>query len=288
MNEPSLAASAWSPSSRWGLLGVLWLVSAVAGFATDPPPRPVDGIWDDARLLPDALHAELAADIRSVRAQTGCEVWLAAVTFVAGDQNIQGLARDLREAWTAGGPSIIIAFDRATSKHSIAPSASFWQRYPTPMVIEALRASARPVEQSKAPVEERVAAAVRELVSRIQTMEGARTRQHRLLTGREGVLAVLFLGLLTLGGLVAALGLKVWRAKRHEATRTYLLPEVQVGMRLGAPYGGGVVVEMRVNERAADEPPPSTAVQAAPSPASVGSGPAPSSASIASTRSMNL
>ena len=259
-----------------------------AGLAADLPARPADGIWDDARLLPDAVHAELAADIHSVRDQAGCEVWLAAVTFVAGDQNIQGLARDLREAWTSGGPSVIIAFDRATSKHSIAPSASFWKRYPTPMIIEALRASARPVEQSNAPVEERVAQATRELLSRIRAMEQARVRQHAVLTRREGLLAMLFLGLLAAGGLGAALGLNIWREKRREATRTYLLPEVEVGMRLGAPYGGGVVVEMRVNEGAASGSAQSAKNQAAPSSASVGSGPAPSSASIASTRSMNL
>ena len=220
-------------------------VHASNAMAEEPPAAPADFILDEGRTLSASGRSALGAEVQRFRQETGCGFGLATVTYLS-NKSIRDHASALADGWMQSGPGLVLAFDRATSSHAVAPTEALWLRYPTPALVEAFRETGV-LLQSKAPLDERLASAARQLMSRLTEMERQQQRHQELLPRRERVAALVFLGVLILGSLIGSLILALIRRRDAAGAIRYFFPESQAAMRFGGPCGGGVIAELRLN-----------------------------------------
>jgi len=227
--------------SSHGLLYLLASAGIVTGTAAQD--YPTDGLRDDTRALSVQLRADLAHDLAATRAELGFEVWVTASTFLTSGQGIREHARATRQSWSGSADSVLLAYDRATDTLAHAFSPSLWQRYPTADIISLMQHGTAIMAEKRQPLDQRLARSIRDMLQRLHLLEKQRRLIARTLTADHVRLGKIFaLGLL--GG-ACALGIAGTTLRRLEllAASQSRFPVVQVGTRLGAPHGGGVMVQ---------------------------------------------
>lgn len=220
-----------------------WLL--LAGLSLGQTAPPADGILDETRALTPEAHRQLAEDLRLFREDLKCEAYLTASSFLPPGVSVRRQAQMTRRSWDGGRPAVLMTYDRASNSSGMSFSPALWQRYPTAVLVDIMQESSRQFTDGTLTLEERFVAATRSWVERLRRMERARLKQSLLLQRDEKRLAVVAtaaLGALAFAG--AVLGFISRRRDSDEEHRIYF-PKVQVGMRLGAPYGGGVTAELR-------------------------------------------
>ncbi len=220
-----------------------WLL--LAGVSPGQTAPPADGIADETRALTPDVHRQFAEELRQFRADLKCEAWITASSFVPTGLTLRKHAQATRRAWDDGRPAVLMAYDRATNSSSLSFSPALWQRYPAAELVQVMQDTGRVFANGSITLEERILVAARGWMERLRGLERARLRQSLLLQKDEKRLALVTA--CTLGGLAlaaAVLGM-ISRRRDSHAKRRFYFPEVQVGTRLGAPYGGGVTAELK-------------------------------------------
>ncbi len=223
---------------------VVWLL--VTGMASAQiPPAPADGILDETRALTEAAHRQIAEDIRLFRDNLKCDVWLTATSFLPTGTTVRRHAQITRQGWSGDRPAVLMAYDRATNSSGMSFSSSFWQHYPSAELFELMQEARRILNDETLTLDERLVQSTRSWMERLRVLESVRLKQSLLIQRDEKKLALVSAS--TLGGLAllaALLGL-VSRRSGARAEHRFHFPDLQVGTRFGAPYGGGVVVEVK-------------------------------------------
>jgi len=223
----------------------VWL--AVAGWGLAQAAPPADGIQDETRALTPETHRQLAAELEQFRQDLKCDAWIKATSFMAAGTTLRRQAQVTRREWSAAKPAVLMAYDRATNSSAVSFAPVFWERYPAAELVEIMQETRRILIDTKLSLDERLALATRAWIDRLRAMESVRLRQSLWIQRREKPFALAVPAMLAAGALVAALFGIVSRRRSARADLRFLFPEVQVGMRFGAAYGGGVTAEIKTN-----------------------------------------
>ncbi|MCB1210925.1 MAG: hypothetical protein KDK97_16500 [Verrucomicrobiales bacterium] len=242
----SLRSAARAHFSRWA--GWCLVLSCLAGWAGKAaaalPAAPAQHVLDMARAVPPEAIPPIAAAAEEFRAATGCTFWLFATSFVEPGANIKTRAKELRRAWSPTGKAALLAYDRSTATYSVTLSPEVWAAYSTPEVVQTLQEVGSLVGKEVDPLDQRLIGASNLLMQRLTALHEVRALQNRFLQRREWMLAAVLLGLLVCGAIIARI-LSARRAKREAyASEVFYFPDVEVAIRFGAPFGGGVIGQL--------------------------------------------
>lgn len=223
----------------------VWLAMAGWGAAQTAPPA--DGIRDETRALTSESHRLLAEELKQFSLNLKCDAWIQATSFMPAGLTVRRQAQITRREWSGTRPAVLMAYDRASNSNAMSFSPDFWERYPAAELVEIIQEARRIQADTKLTLEERLTQATRYWMDRLRSMESVRLKQSLWLQRGEKPLALAVPILLGGGGVILALLGIVSRRRSARAGRRFLLPEVQVGMRFGAAYGGGVTSEIKTN-----------------------------------------
>lgn len=205
------------------------------------PAAPASGLRDDTRALPEASRLQMEALLQAGREELHADLWLNAGTFVEAGQTLQSQSRQLRQHWSGKRDAMLVNFDRATGQIALSLSPGIWERYPTAALISLLqRTLSTDAGASKQP-EVRLLALVQQLKAGFGRLEQQRHVAAQTFSSAHRSLAQGF-ALSLAGGSVLLLVLGVWvRRRAAQDGLQAFFPQVHVGLRLGAPHGGGVM-----------------------------------------------
>lgn len=221
----------------------LWLL--LAGCALGQGQPPADGVLDETRALTTETRRQIAEELRHFRADLKCEAWITASSFTPAGVTVRRQAQTTRRAWSGDRPAVLMGYDRATNSIGMSFSPALWQRYPSAELVEIMQETSRIFANEALSLDERLALAARSWMDRLRALESVQLRQTLLIQQDEKRFAVVVAAVLAGLAFVAALLGLLSRRRAASAEHQFHLPEVQVGMRFGAPYGGGVTVELK-------------------------------------------
>ena len=221
---------------------MLWLTLASWGMT-----QPADGIQDDTRALTAETRQQLAQELQLFRDDLNCEAWITATSFSPAGVTVRRQAQITRREWSGERPAVLMAFDRASNSSAMSFAPEFWERYPAAELVEIMQETHRILLDTQWTLDERLALATRSWIDRLRIMESVRLRQSLLIQRGEKHFALAILIALAGGAVIAALLGFASRRRTAHTGQQLLFPEVQVGMRFGAAYGGGVTAEIKTN-----------------------------------------
>lgn len=228
------------------LLGWAWLAAA-AGTQAQTPSPPADGILDETRALSDETHRQLAEEIRQFQRDLKYEGWVRTCSFMPTGITVRRQAQTTRREWSGPQPAVLMLYDRASSSSAVSFAPVLWERYPATDLVEIMQETRRILADTKLTLDERLAVATRTWIDRMRTMESVRLKQSLWLQRQEKTFGLAVPALLAGGSVIAALMGFASRRRSANADRRFLLPEVKVGARFGAAFGGGVTAEVKTN-----------------------------------------
>jgi hypothetical protein len=239
-------AGGWGRGVR-ALLGVLCLGSGAWAMGQGPPEapvpaRPLDGVYDDARVFSEEQRRAAAAAIADAR-KDGVSVYVAAFTFIVGE-TIEQRAERLKAAWCGNEIGLIVVVDASTSQCTYLSHLSD-RDWLSSDQLRRIFEEATAVSISKRTPGERLLSVVEHLVPQM----------HSALVSRRAAVQKpgSFRQWMVFGGVIAAcamLLLATWVAfrlgRRVQAHRPEpaFFPTVAVEPRFGAAFAGGVAAEV--------------------------------------------
>ncbi len=230
------------------LLVLAWAWLAAATWApAQTPPAPADGILDETRALSAETRLQLAEELKQFRQDLKYEGWIRTCSFMPTGVTVRRQAQMTRRDWSGTRPAVLMLYDRASGSSAISFAPVLWERYPATDLVETIQEIRRIFADPKLSLDERLAVATRSWIDRMRTMESVRLKQSLWLQRNEKTFGMAVPALLAGGAVLAALLGFVSRRRSANADRRFLLPEVQVGARFGAAFGGGVTAEVKTN-----------------------------------------
>jgi hypothetical protein len=223
----------------------VWL--AVAGWGVGQTAPPADGIQDETRALSAEIHRQLAEELKQFGQDLKCDAWIRATSFSAAGVPLRRQAQLIRREWSGTRPAVLMAYDRASNGSALSFAPDFWERYPAAVLVEIMQDTRRILLDPKLTLDERIAVATRTWIDRLRVLETVRLKQSLWIQRGEKRFALMMPALLVGGAVIVALLGFISRRRSARADRRFLFPEVQVGMRFGAAYGGGVTAEIKTN-----------------------------------------
>lgn len=226
------------------LLGAWLVISLMQAQGT--PSAPANGVHDDTRALSATAKEALAQDIAACRQAIGADVWFTAGTFLPSGQTLRLHARTLRQEWSPGRDAVLLAYDRASDSHAISFSPGIWERYPSAQLVTLVQNSMVTMSDKAQTLEARLTVTVHKALQKLQRLEKQRHRAAETLSRHHLRLAQAFgIALATGAFFLAVIGTFI-RCRDVQAAWQLFFPSVQVGIRYGAPHGGGVIVTKSV------------------------------------------
>jgi hypothetical protein len=227
------------------LLPVLWIASfglAVPNsvHAANPSER---FLHDSARVLAPEAQTLLDQELRQFAQETGVRFYVKAITYLDPGVSMRTTSRTTRRELASTGPVALLLVDRGQNGISLSHSPDLWQRYPLARLVDALRAALAETQSNDLPLAAKMAACTHRWMAAIRVLESERHLSLRLLRDKEKNLLLAFAMLLATGGVGAVFFGSRDRARLSVENQRFLFPEVNVGQRLGAPFGGGHIVE---------------------------------------------
>ncbi len=210
----------------------------------------MDGIADETRALPPETRHQLVLELDRFRKDLKSEAWILATSFTAPGLTIRRQAQETRRQWSGEHLSLLMAYDRSSNSTSISFSPEFWERYPSAELVEIMQDTRRTLLDTKLTLDERLVVATRHWIDRLRVMESVRLRQTLLFQRGEKRFSLGMVITLAGGVLITALLGLFSRVYGAHAGRRFHLPEAHVGMRFGAPHGGGVTAEIKAHASA--------------------------------------
>jgi hypothetical protein len=245
------------------LLGMFagWLHAQEEEFTAPPPPP--DLVLDEARLFarnPERLR-EIAESLAALEEKHDFRFYFVLYDSLF-ERSLSDRAQALQQAWLGGDPGIVLVLETdsgifkvgqaPTEQAEIDGGAKLPLTGAKELAPSDLTALVRGIEGSlreSADREDFSARLATGMATGISTLLDERAAEPD--GGTRGRMIVLAIGLVAGAGLIALLvvaGLKRAEAKSLER---YVFPKVTVGIRLGAPYGGGKVSSRSFGDREA-------------------------------------
>jgi hypothetical protein len=227
---------------------VLWLCfapgSGTWALAQTPPlpSRPASLVYDDARLFNDLQRQEMEQLLARTQADLGVTVVIATFTYISG-ATINERANQLAGQWLGAEPGMIFAFNRGANQPAISVSPGFWQRYPADEITLLVLQTGQAFGSGPPVPEDRMRDGVKFAVAGLQTMESHRLGRLKLFNREDQTMAVIIAAALVMAGMGALLVSHRLRRRRQMNEKVFYFPDFEVGMRLGAPFGGGTAAE---------------------------------------------
>ena len=246
----------------WILAG--WLHAQEAEAFTAPPP-PADGILDEARMFVRSpeRHQAVAGVLASLQEKHGFPFYFVLYSSLYG-RNLDDRAHVLQRAWLGDAPGIVLVLETDSRLFSVGQAASKKDETPEVATLPVagpkelapsdLVAIMRGMEESlRGPASteeyaERLATGLATGVSKVLDERAA--APEGTTKGRLVLLAVGFGAAVGLISLLVVAGLKRAEAKSLER---FVFPKATVGIRLGAPFGGGKVSSRNFGSREAGQ-----------------------------------
>ncbi len=222
-----------------------WLIMAGWGIAQTTPPT--DGILDETRALSAETRRQIAIELQSFRKDLKCDAWITASSFTPAGVTIRRQAQITRHEWSGARPAMLMAYDRASNTSAMSFAPEFWERYPSAELVEIMQETRRIFTDAKLTLDERLALATRSWIDRLRVMESVRLKQSLWIQRGEKRFALIIVTVLAGAAAIAAVLGFASRRRSARAGRRFRFPEVHVGMRFGAAYGGGVTAEIKTN-----------------------------------------
>lgn len=218
------------------------------------PPAPEDRVFDEARLFardPERRQA-IVESLETLEDKHGFRIYYALFDSLFG-RSLDERAHVLREAWLGDRPGMVVVLETDSGAFQIGRAE--------PEVTEVEPGVEMPIrgDLELSPVE--LSGLVRDLEGRLRESTGSGDFAARLGTGlAEGVAAILderaaapeggtrpkmialAVGLIAATGLIALLVVAGLKRAESKAMERYVFPKIGVGIRLGAPFGGGKVI----------------------------------------------
>jgi hypothetical protein len=232
-------------ASLWRLLGGLLLLTTAASAAIDSVPAPPDGIYDDTRALSDTARQALAQDLRSLATDLKCDVWLTATSFSTGGLTPRRQAQVTRLRWSGDKAAMLLGYDRAANTLAYSLSPELWDRYPSATLATLGLETNRTIANTQLTLEERLTTIVHQVAKQMRELETVRLKQSVWFPKEERRSTLLLIALLLGGAILAAILGLLSRARSHAGGEQLTFPEVTVSTRFGAPFGGGLIAEIR-------------------------------------------
>jgi hypothetical protein len=232
-------------SSLWKALVCLVLLTSWTSAAIESIPAPADGIYDDTRALSDASRQTLAQEIRSLVTDLKCDVWLTATSFSTGGLTPRRQAQATRIRWSGDKAAILLGYDRAANVLAFSLSPDLWNRYPASSLATLGLEVNRTIANTQLTLEERLTTIVHQVAKQMRELETVRLKQSVWFPKEERGSTLLLLAVLLGGALVAAILGIISRASSHTGGEQLSFPDVSVSTRFGAPFGGGLIAEIR-------------------------------------------
>lgn len=222
-------------------------LAAAAWSSAQTPPPPADGILDETRALSSETRLQLAGELQQFRQDLKYDGWVRTCSFMPTGITVRRQAQMTRRGWSSTQPAVLMLYDRATGGSAVSFAPVLWERYPATDLVYIMQETRRILADSKLNLDERLAVATRTWIDRMRTMESVRLQQTLWLQRHEKPLGLAMPALLAGGAVVAALMGYVSRRRSAAVDSRFLLPEVQVGTRFGAAFGGGVTAEVKTS-----------------------------------------
>ena len=236
----------FAPLSSLGkVLGIWALLATATSAAIDTVPAPADGIYDDTRALSDASRQALAEEIRALATALKCDVWLTATSFSTSGLTPRRQAQATRIRWSGDKPAALLAYDRATNVIAFSLSPELWNRYPASALATLGLEANRAIADTKLTLDERLTNIVHLFSKRLRELETVRLKQSVWFPKEERSSTLMLVGFLIGGAILAAILGLISRTRSHASGEQLLFPDVTVSTRFGAPFGGGLIAEIR-------------------------------------------
>lgn len=250
MIRPSMRIWTWIVVTLW--LGIAAGQEVVP--SPDEPQVPSVHVLDDARIFASepARLAALEARLSALEAKYGFPVYLVVYdTLIATD--VRERSQQFQNQWIGNDdPGMVAVFETDSGAVGIGVhplkqlELDSGSQIPTmgPLDLSVLEQEsiAREVFQRVSRVRDsrdRIEAVVNGMADEItRDLEARAAPASHTATWR---IAAFTVGLGAAGGLVVLLAMAWLRRTEHRAKQRYVFPDVNVGTRLGAPYGGGKI-----------------------------------------------
>jgi hypothetical protein len=228
---------------------ILCLLAAFGGLsgslsaALDDAPAPLNHVFDDTRALEESSQRTISTQLKTLSEDLKCDVWLTATTFATGNRTLRQQAFSTRTRWSPDRPAILLAYVRTDNGFVFSFSPDMWHRYPTASLVDLTRDGTERIKNDKLPLDERLLYMVQDFARKMRALEVTRIQQTQRFMPEERRFVSLLALLVTAASVVAGMLGILSRRTDTAAGEAFHLPEVSVGTRLGAPYGGGLIAE---------------------------------------------
>ena len=208
------------------------------------PSAPADGIRDDARVLSERGRQTMVTEMGAFTERTGLRIFLDTNTFLESSTNARVRAKQLLAAWSGDKAGVLVCLDRTSQEPpGIQVSDPVWKRSSEPEVLAAIDEASTILSGAKVD-EIAVVTGLRSLMAKLIKLDQLASARTKIWRPSDRLLAGGFLACVLIGGLATLLvSSRLRRSERAIATQ-HFFPDVSVGQRFGAPFGGGVVVEL--------------------------------------------
>jgi hypothetical protein len=238
----------------------LWtLLLAVPALAQDAdglevPPAPQNLILDEARLFsrqPERLQA-IATALAALEEKHGYRLYFAVYDTLIG-HSLEEQATTLREKWLGDQPGAVLVLEADSFLYLLGQAPPLEQEIEPGKKVQRDRPTdLSPIDQGniKLNLEPVLVPVGRDRQAFAETLGTGFAREiGTLLDQRAAIpagagrsrMVLLAIGLLAVVGLVALLVVAALKRVEARSKERYVFPKVGVGLRLGAPYGGGKV-----------------------------------------------
>lgn len=232
------------------LLTCCWLTATA--HAEGQGQEPADGaglLQDDARLLKPEMLEGMRLRQQTLWEETGVAFYF--VTFPTLEDDPAPRAQALLDGWSQGRPAVLMVWAWGRQVPLILASDAIWKRYPVDDMVLMLSRLARDFLTSQGTLAEKLELTSRSLADGIRLLEKEQRRREKGFLGDRSMLFFATGALLAGALLWVLLAATRWKSRRHES---YFFPDVEVGIRLGAPFGGGLIGQTETPAAGTDQP----------------------------------
>jgi|GEM_PF-2539987 len=219
-------------TGRLLLLCALWLGHAAHLTAAAASPL----IQDQAQILSQQTNRLLQTQLETCRTETGVSVYV--LTFAGLEDQPMVTARTLQQSLPANEAALILAFAWGMKQPVLLPSNALSEHYPVRDLTLLLAKSREPFQYADGTLGQKFLASAQTLTTGLRKLE--ETRQKDSVRHFPAELFISLAAVLVGAALLLGVSL-LWLQAGSARPVPHHFPEVQVGTRLGAPYGGGLM-----------------------------------------------
>jgi hypothetical protein len=238
---------------------LLWILAGWLHAQEDddftPPPRPADGILDEARMFARSpeRHQAVASALAALQEKHGFPFYYVLYNSLYG-RSLDDRAHALQQAWLGESPGIVLVLETDSKQFRVGQGATKQDKVPVQS------GAALPVTGPKELAPSDLGTIMRGMEGSLLQAPSTEEYSERLATGMatgiskvldervaapEGTtksrLVLLAVGFGAAVGLISLLVVAGLKRAEAKALERFVFPKATVGTRLGAPFGGGKV-----------------------------------------------